>query len=187
MSLFHISDSVTREDAERGAGALVLVASGELDCVASPQLRERILHHIAAGRRHLVLDLSAVTFIDSTAIGTLVVAIKGLQEVGGGSVRVVCSEENGRVLRIFEISGVASLIALHRSLQEALAAVDMATLPTEVRGWVRQATANAPRGELRLTAHRRGPEAVRIYAEELPAALDGLSSGVNNRAVDELA
>ncbi len=187
MSLFHISENLTRQDAESGAGAVVLVASGELDYGASPQLRERILNHIAAGRRHLVLDLSAVRFIDSTAIGTLVCAATRLREVGG-SVRVVCTEENERVLRIFEISGVASLIALHRSLREALSAVvDVAARPLEVRAWALATSASALTNDLRPAARRRSLEAVRTYAGEMPALLDGVSTGVISRTVDELA
>jgi anti-sigma B factor antagonist len=187
MGRFHISESLPRKDAERGARAVVLVASGELDYGASPQLKERIRNHIAAGRRHLVLDLTAVTFIDSTAIGTLVGAVTRLREVGGGSVRVVCTEENERVLRIFEISGVANLIALHESLGEALSAVDMNARPIEVRAWVVQATASAHAGETRLAARHRGQEAVRTYTEEATTAVGGRPGAAISRTVDELA
>jgi anti-sigma B factor antagonist len=73
-----------------------------------------------------VLDLSMVTFIDSTAIGVLVGAVMRLREVEGGSLTVVCADENQRVLRIFEIAGVESLITLHSSREEALSELAVA-------------------------------------------------------------
>lgn len=104
------------------AGAAVLVsASGEVDFAAGPQLRERLFAHIGSAQT-LVLDLSAVTFIDSMAIGVLVGAATRMQEIGTGTLSVVCSSENERVLRIFDIAGVTNLIALHRSTPDALAA-----------------------------------------------------------------
>ena len=104
-------------------GAAMVVVSGELDWAATPQLRASILGHVVAGRRHLLVDLSAVTFIDSTAIGVLVSAAVNMPQAGGGSLVVVCAPENARVLRIFEIVGVASAIGLYHSREQAHAAL----------------------------------------------------------------
>jgi len=123
MSFFFISDEVTTEGLARFGDVVVLVAGGEIDYAASPQLRERLADCVIAGKRRLMLDLSAVTFIDSTAIGVLVGAVMRMHELGGGSLAVVCNEENKRVLRIFEIAGVESLIELHYSREEALSAL----------------------------------------------------------------
>jgi anti-sigma B factor antagonist len=120
MSFFYISDDVSTDGWEHSEDIAMLVAGGDIDFEASPQLRELLADRIHAGARRLVLDLSKVTFIDSTAIGVLVGAVMRLHEEGGGSLAVVCEEENRRVLRIFEIAGVDSLIALHRSREEAL-------------------------------------------------------------------
>ncbi|HUB74970.1 MAG TPA: STAS domain-containing protein [Solirubrobacteraceae bacterium] len=116
------------EDAQQEVpGAALLIASGELDYTSSPLLRRQVLDQLAGGRTNLVFDFSEVTFIDSTAIGELVGAFMRAQQAGGGSVRVVCASHNERVLRIFDIVGVASLIPLHRSREEALLA--LATAP----------------------------------------------------------
>ena len=120
MSFFYISDEAG-DGVQRSDDMVILLAGGELDYAASPQLRERLADHVAAGKKHLVLDFSNVTFIDSTAIGVLVGAVMRLHELGGGSMAVVCPEENRRVLRIFEIAGLESLIALHDSCEQALA------------------------------------------------------------------
>jgi hypothetical protein len=50
-------------------------------------------------------------------------AVMRLDELGGGSVAVVCAAENKRVLRIFEIVGIDSLLELHSSREEAISAL----------------------------------------------------------------
>jgi anti-sigma B factor antagonist len=101
----------------------VVVVSGELDYGATPQLRTCILGHVGAGRQYLLVDLSEVTFIDSTAIGVLVTAAANLRQADGGSLAVVCACENARVLRIFAIAGVASAICLYHSSEQAQVAL----------------------------------------------------------------
>jgi anti-sigma B factor antagonist len=122
MGSFYIRDDLTIEDAECDDDVVVLLTGGELDYSASPQLRERIAEHVDAGRKQLVVDLSPTTFIDSTAIGVLVGAATRLRDSGGGSLGIICPEENRAVLRTFEIAGVSEVFGLHRSREEALAA-----------------------------------------------------------------
>ncbi len=123
MSFFYISDDTPFAGEGYDQDIALLVAGGEVDYAASPQLRERIDERIRAGARRVMLDLSAVSFVDSTAIGVLVGAVMKLHELGGGALSVVCSDENPRVGRIFEIAGVDSLIGLHRTRADALAAL----------------------------------------------------------------
>ncbi len=98
----------------------VIVADGYLDFDAAPALKQNIVDQIDEGSRHLVIDLSAAEFIDSTAIGVLVGGLKRLDE-SGGSLAVVCTNENIRY--IFEIAGLDSMIPLHRSRDDALSAL----------------------------------------------------------------
>src|ERR1017187_899305 len=123
MRSFFISDNTAIEDTTDGDLAIVAMG-GELDYEASPQLRARLVGAIKAGGRRLVLDLSDVTFIDSTAIGVLAGAIARLDEAGGGSLAVVCTHE--KVLQIFEITGLDSVITLHRSRDEAVSVLSLA-------------------------------------------------------------
>jgi anti-sigma B factor antagonist len=126
MSFFYITDDVPIEGPQHNEDVVVMVAGGDIDYSATPQLRERIADHVDAGKRRLVLDLDNVTFIDSTAIGVLIGALVRLQDAGGGSVAVVCDECNRKVMRIFEIAGVENLIALHGTREEALMALAVA-------------------------------------------------------------
>lgn len=120
MGFFYISDDGTVGDARRGNDVVVLVAGGEIDFAASPQLKERIDERIDSGITRVVLDMSTVTFIDSTAIGALVSTAMRLNELDG-TLAVVCPDDNRRVLSIFEIAGLDSVIALHSLREEAVA------------------------------------------------------------------
>lgn len=126
MSFFYISEEPPVADAGSCDDVAVLVAGGEIDYAASPRLRECLADCASTGKRRLVLDLSSVSFIDSTAIGVLVGAVMRLREQEDGSLAVVCARENKRVLRIFDIAGVDSMIALHDSRAEALSALALA-------------------------------------------------------------
>jgi anti-sigma B factor antagonist len=123
MRSFFISDNTAVQDTTDGDLAIVAMG-GELDYEASPQLRARLVGAIKAGGRRLVLDLSDVTFIDSTAIGVLAGTVARLDEAGGGSLAVVST--NDKVLQIFEITGLDGVISLHSSREEAVSAFSLA-------------------------------------------------------------
>ncbi len=96
----------------------VIVAQGEMDLAAAPRLREALTDHLTAGRSHLLMDLTAVTFIDSTGLGVLVGAAKKAGGLGG-SLRIVCSNE--RVLRLLAITGISRSMTVLPTVEEATA------------------------------------------------------------------
>jgi anti-sigma B factor antagonist len=83
---------------------VAVALSGELDAYDAPALRAAFAE-LAGGRPGLlvVLDLSAVTFLDSTALGTIVGLLRRVRE-GGGQLRVVLPEGTAR--RIFEVTAL---------------------------------------------------------------------------------
>jgi anti-sigma B factor antagonist len=98
--------------------SVVVTLSGEIDVAAAPTVRERLEQ--AAGRDvPLVIDLTGVSFIDSTALGVLI-GIQKLRAETGGELRLVISEP--RVLKVFEITGLTDLFAIVPSLAEATSA-----------------------------------------------------------------
>jgi anti-sigma B factor antagonist len=119
MRTFYIGDDVQVEDA--GPDVAILVVGGEVDYEVSPQVKAHMMRALKAGSRRLILDLTEVTFIDSTAIGVLAGVVDKLDETDGGSLSVVCTHE--KVMQIFEITGLDSVITLHPSREDALAAL----------------------------------------------------------------
>jgi anti-sigma B factor antagonist len=75
---------------------------GELDMAAAPDLTEAIVG--AKGSAVVTLDLSGVTFLDSTAIGALVASGRSLGEAGS---RLKIGQRSDIVTRVLEITGLA--------------------------------------------------------------------------------
>ena len=96
----------------------VLHVEGEIDVASGARLRERLVALLGEGRTDLVVDLTAVTFMDSTGLGVLVGALKRVRLAGGRLVLVVDSE---RLLKVFRITGLTQVFTIHGSLADALA------------------------------------------------------------------
>ena len=85
-------------------GGLVLTLSGELDAYDAPALRTAFADAAADGSASaVVLDLTTVSFLDSTALGTIVGLLRRVRE-RGGELRVVLPETEAR--RIFELTSL---------------------------------------------------------------------------------
>lgn len=97
----------------------IVTVSGEVDVYTAPQLRAVLEERIAAGQTALIVDLQDVGFLDSTGLGVLVGRVKAVKKLDGW-LRVVCSNE--RILRLFAITGLDRVIAIHDSVEAALAA-----------------------------------------------------------------
>jgi anti-sigma B factor antagonist len=100
------------------AGYTVVELEGELDIYTAPRFEEALRHSMEAGARHLLVDLTRVNFIDSTALSVVVDAVKRLHAVRG-SLDVICRDANLR--RTFEITGLTRILAIYASREEALA------------------------------------------------------------------
>jgi len=104
---------------ELDAHTTALTVAGELDLATAPRLKWALTDAIGAGAGRVVLDLSPVTFIDSTALGVLVGVRRSL---GAGSrLAIVCASAN--VLRIFELTGLDATFNIFSTLDHALAYV----------------------------------------------------------------
>ena len=97
---------------------IIIEVSGEIDVYTAPKLRECITSLVDEGHRDLVVDLEKVEFMDSTGLGVLVGGLKRVR-THEGSLELVCTQE--RLLKIFRITGLAKVFAIHGSQAEATA------------------------------------------------------------------
>jgi anti-sigma B factor antagonist len=97
----------------------VLQVAGEIDVYTAPELRQRVIRLIDDGTLHIIADLRGVDFLDSTGLGALVGSLKRLR-MREGSLKLVTS--GGRILQIFQITGLTRAFALHSSVPEAITA-----------------------------------------------------------------
>lgn len=64
-------------------GVDVVVVVGEIDIATAPQLTAAIDQLLVTGRRHLIVDLEAVTFLDAAALAALITATSAVAVLGG--------------------------------------------------------------------------------------------------------
>jgi anti-sigma B factor antagonist len=74
-----------------GENAYVVSVAGELDLYSTPQLVAE-LEALAPDGPELVLDLGAVTFIDSTGLGAILLNLRRLR-AAGGDMAIVCAND----------------------------------------------------------------------------------------------
>jgi anti-sigma B factor antagonist len=109
---------LTLETRDLGGRTLVVVG-GEVDVYTAPELRDCLTDLVGSGQRHLVVDMTGVGFLDSTGLGVLVGGLKKVR-AEDGSLELVCSSP--RLLRIFSITGLASVFTIHASTDALTAA-----------------------------------------------------------------
>ena len=91
-------------------GIATVSVRGEVDVYTAPQLRERLYAVVGDGATRVVLDLSAMTFIDSTGLGVVVGALKRLRESGGDLVLRSPSRSTRKVLEITGLTRIVEII-----------------------------------------------------------------------------
>lgn len=101
------------------AGHAVVEVRGEVDVYTASVLRQRLLEIIDGGAGRVVVDLRRVDFLDSTGLGVLVGALKRLR-MDGGDLSLVC--DNEKLLKIFRITALDRVFALHETVEAATAA-----------------------------------------------------------------
>jgi anti-sigma B factor antagonist len=96
---------------DRG-GWSVIEITGELDIQGVPLLRQLL---VRAGH-HLVFDLTRVTFVDCGGLRIIV----GSVSPGASATRRVVSQENGKVRRLFRLTGWDRSVLLYDTVDEAV-------------------------------------------------------------------
>ena len=76
-------EAISQQTAVQDADTAVTRPDGDLVAAHLPPLRSRLAGMVAAGIRHLTLDLAAVRAIDSVGIGLLVSVHNSLRKAGG--------------------------------------------------------------------------------------------------------
>lgn len=99
-------------------GRTIIEVGGEIDVYTAPRLRDKITELVGEGSYNLVIDMQKVDFLDSTGLGVLVGGMKKVR-AHDGSMRLICNQE--RLLKIFRITGLAKVFAIHDSQADALA------------------------------------------------------------------
>lgn len=104
-------------DVHEEPAATVVTVGGELDVHTAPSLQATLSSLDSSGR--IVVDLTEVSFLDSTGLSVFVNALADARE-RQASLAVVASAP--RVVKVFTLTGLDSALSLHPTLDEALRA-----------------------------------------------------------------
>ena len=103
---------------DRRNSAVVIRLVGELDLYNAPEVRTALLELCSEQPERLVVDLAAVDFVDSTALGVLIEARTRLDRRQSFLLAAPGLETH----RALAISGLDQHLAVHESVDSALAA-----------------------------------------------------------------
>ncbi|MFB4273540.1 STAS domain-containing protein [Nonomuraea sp. GTA35] len=95
----------------------VLSVAGEVDATNSDQLQSCLARLCGPGRR-LVLDLSRLTFLDSSGLRVLLTAHAGLQQQGA----LLLADVHDTPAHLLQVTGVWDALIIHPSVEQAIAA-----------------------------------------------------------------
>ena len=112
---FSISDVAADEQ------TTVVNVTGEIDMETGPAFQAGLLRALGAGRGGLIVDLSQATFMDSSALTSLVNAFDGLRKRGGGKLAIIATDPRMRAL--FDVARLDRDFQIFESRSDALAAV----------------------------------------------------------------
>ncbi len=97
-------------------GAAVITLAGELDLYNAEEVRTALAKAIDEGATPIVVDMAAVEFMDSTALGVL---IEARSRLGGDGLRLAAPQLGTR--RTLQVSGLDRHLPVHDSVDAALA------------------------------------------------------------------
>jgi anti-sigma B factor antagonist len=103
-------------DIEQEGGRRVVKLGGECDLATATQLQEALAPMRSPDVDEVIVDVSELTFMDSTGLGVLVGALKRIRE-SNGSFKIAGAK--GAVARVLEVSGLDRIIPQFPDLESA--------------------------------------------------------------------
>jgi len=91
-------------------GAVIVALKGDVDLESSPEARKVLLKSVQAAGRVLV-DLSGVTYIDSSGVASLVEALQASRKKNNEFALAAASEPTRRVLELARLDKIFTIFA----------------------------------------------------------------------------
>jgi len=98
-------------------GVAVIAAPESFDMCTARPVRELTIQLQRDGATGVVIDLAAVTFMDTTALAVIVGAHNRLSSAGSP---LAVAAASGPVTRMFRVTGLTRLIPMHATVQDAI-------------------------------------------------------------------
>jgi anti-sigma B factor antagonist len=107
------------EEKRTGDVLIAKVLESRIVAEVAPRFKAQLLHYIGTGNREIVLDMSAVTFIDSSGLGALVSILKAMGREGD---LVLCGTA-GTVVSMFRLTRMDKVFRMFGTTDEAVASL----------------------------------------------------------------
>lgn len=108
---------------EPGSRSCVIALAGEIDLARVPDVRKELDSLVGSGCVNIVIDLTNVTYADSTALGLLVWIDRRLTPLDGKLVLCGANRDVERILELSGLVGVAPTISEQSDVDAALAGI----------------------------------------------------------------
>ncbi len=102
---------------EKDKNCLVVSVSGKIDAVTSPDFEKNLTDLIVRGEKIFLLNLSALDYISSAGLRSILFTAKQLKAKEG---KLFFSGLQGPVKDVFKISGFGSIFKIFNSKEDAL-------------------------------------------------------------------
>ncbi|PZH15581.1 anti-sigma factor antagonist [Streptomyces sp. NTH33] len=101
--------------------AALLTVEGYLDVDTATELQAHLANQLHHGRRHFLLELSGVPFMDSSGMNIILRVYQEARDLPG-SVHIIAPTP--AVRRILDLTGVSITVPVSKTVDDALALVD---------------------------------------------------------------
>lgn len=105
----------------KGQHATIFTLKGRLDSNTAPQFEKQLQDFLVSPKSHLVFDFDNLEYISSAGLRVILNTAKAYSS---GPYHFAACAMQEHVQEVFEISGFDSFIAIHRSVDESLSALD---------------------------------------------------------------
>jgi anti-sigma B factor antagonist len=114
-----LDDVRIETEMEKIADVPVVKVTGEIDVYTAPEFKSALNKAIETGATNLIIDLTNVSYMDSSGFGILLGATKRVRPKGGTINLLGCSEAITRMLKITRLD---TIFGIHCGIEDALAA-----------------------------------------------------------------
>jgi anti-sigma B factor antagonist len=104
-------------DVQKKGKVVVIAPSGEIDASNIPELQGAFDRVLKEGSTKIVVDMSGVSYMDSSALGVLVNSLKLLRREQGG---LKLANLNGNVERIFKLTRLIHFFEAYPTTEQAV-------------------------------------------------------------------
>jgi len=107
------------EENKVGSILVAKVLDKRIAADVAPQFKAHLAGYLNNGEREIVLDLGAVSFIDSSGLGALISSLKAI----GADGHLVISGACGAVATMFKLTRMDKILRVFSTTEEAVAAI----------------------------------------------------------------